>query len=81
MKQSKLESFIEASLNTLSGFILSCLVQWFLLANVFEIEGSLFHAAWTTSLFTVVSLLRSYLWRRFFANELHKKIHMMIRSR
>jgi hypothetical protein len=66
VRQSKLESFVEASLNTASGFIVSLFVWQFIAAPLFG-----YHVTWRdnvllTALFTVVSIIRSYVWRRFF---------------
>lgn len=66
MGQSKTESAVEAALNIGSGFILSMLV-WQLIANpVFGYEVTFGENVALTSIFTVVSLVRSYVWRRFF---------------
>lgn len=69
--QSKLGSAVEAVINIGSGFFLSMLV-WQLIANpVFGYEVTFTQNLGLTSIFTVVSLIRSYLWRRFFAKNLH----------
>lgn len=63
--QSRKHSFLEALLNTSSGFLTSLLTQWV----VFPMFG--FHPAFSdnliiTLIFTIVSIVRSYLWRRVF---------------
>ena len=64
--QSKLGSATEAFLNIGSGFLLSMCI-WQLIANpLFGYDVSLLENAGLTSIFTVVSMARSYLWRRFF---------------
>lgn len=66
MKQSRLESFIEAALNTASGFIVAFFVWQWIVVPLFGLPVSLALNFWITSIFTVVSVIRSYLWRRFF---------------
>tara|TARA_R110000787_G_scaffold130428_3_gene242362 strand:- start:706 stop:915 length:210 start_codon:yes stop_codon:yes gene_type:complete len=64
LAQSKSGSAIEATCNAASGFA----IAWALAAAViplFEPVGML-DAAYITALFSVVSWLRSYFWRRFF---------------
>ena len=77
MDQTKLESGIETCCNVGSGFILAYFVwAWVvvpLIENGFLTIESTFAI---TSIFTVVSLVRGYGWRRFFANGVHKKIHV-----
>lgn len=80
MQQSRLESFIEASLNTFSGLLLAGVVQWIILKYALDVPNALTHTIWTVPIFTVVSLLRSYFWRRFFANDIHKKVHDFLRN-
>lgn len=69
MMQSRLQSFLESFCNTLSGFILSIITG----ELVFPYLG------WPVShtqnflavcIFTVVSIVRTYIWRRVF-NALH----------
>ena len=75
-KQSRLESSIEVGANILSGFIISYLV-WIFIIPIFwpEHTSSYTTAFGITVLFTISSIIRSYLWRRFFENELHKLVH------
>lgn len=80
MGQSKLESVVEATCNIGSGFILS-LVVWQILAGIMEIPMPLSRNLVITSIFTVVSLTRSYLWRRYFNTRLRRKIHGMASKR
>lgn len=64
--QSRLSSGLEATLNTASGFVISWMVWTFVVAPFY---GLPFHAGQSfaiTCIFTVTSLLRSYLWRRYF---------------
>jgi len=69
MEQSKLESRIEVTANIGSGMILSYFV-WNLI--VVAIEHGLLKlddSFIIVSIFTIVSVIRSYYWRRFFARE------------
>jgi hypothetical protein len=63
--QSRQMSFIEAFLNTASGFITSLITQW-LVFPWFNLHPSLKENLSLTAIFTAVSIVRSYLWRRFF---------------
>ena len=63
--QHPLHSFAEACLNTATGFILSILsVQY--IFPMFGIEMSIQQNLIATSIMTVVSVARSYAWRRIF---------------
>jgi len=73
-KQSKLESFIEAFINTFSGWFISFLLWSFVIGPAFNIDTSIGENMLITAIFTVVSIIRSYFWRRFFANEIHVTI-------
>lgn len=68
-EQSRKESLIEASLNTLSGFLVSYFMWLFVVAPLFGIESNPVESFWITCLFTVVSVARSYVWRRLFVNK------------
>jgi len=65
--QSKYQSIMEQALNVGSGFIISVLVWEFIIKNliyggVLSVDSSIM----ITIIFTVVSFIRGYLWRRFF---------------
>lgn len=62
---------MEASLNTASGFLISLLTQW-LVFPWFNLHPSLQENISLTAIFTIVSIVRSYAWRRIF-NHLHMK--------
>lgn len=63
--QSKLGSLVEQVLNTASGFVLS-LVIWQTIGPLFGYHVTLHDNLYITAIFTVASILRGYLWRRFF---------------
>lgn len=65
--QSKYQSILEQTLNVGSGFIISVLVWEYMIKNlihagVLSVDSSI----WITVIFTVVSFIRGYLWRRYF---------------
>jgi hypothetical protein len=62
--QTKLHSLIEASLNTASGFVLSWCMWIWLVAPLFGIQSDAKQSFWITTIFTVTSVIRSYIWRR-----------------
>lgn len=78
MKQSKLESGIESGANTASGFIISW-AMWVWVVQPLYDSGTIVHAFWITCIFTVTSLLRSYVWRRFFNQGLHRSVHALVK--
>ena len=63
--QSKRMSLLEASLNTASGFIVS-LIVWQSICKWLDIPMPLGRNLLITGIFTIVSIVRSYLWRRLF---------------
>lgn len=75
-EQTKRQSMIEASLNVFSGmviaFTISQLAHWFepqiqkYLWKGFEWNLSVGSNAIMTTLFTVISVVRGYAWRRYF---------------
>lgn len=80
MQQTKLESFIEASANTASGFIVSYVFWIVAVVPLFHLEVSHADNFLITCMFTVLSVIRSYLWRRFFNAGVHKLIHTFLRG-
>jgi hypothetical protein len=64
--QTRIGSFIESALNTASGFVVAfALWQWVigpLMGYAVNYHDNLI----ITSIFTVASIARSYVWRRFF---------------
>jgi hypothetical protein len=64
--QTRLESLIEQALNVGSGFIVSSLVWEFIVKPVWHFNTDIVQNLQITALFTVISILRGYLWRRTF---------------
>lgn len=64
--QSKTESFVEACTNTFIGFWINFVANWLLLPIVFGIHVNLHDNLLLGGLFTIISVARSYVLRRFF---------------
>jgi len=64
--QSRTRSLIEQLLNIGSGFFISLMVWEFIVKPVWEIQTNFAENLSITALFTVVSIARSYAWRRLF---------------
>ncbi len=83
MKQDKLESLIESSLNTASGLVIALTLTTFfnMVDNPILYLGDGMTALevilWT-GLMTVVSVTRSYSWRRFFNASLNVAVHKFV---
>ena len=63
--QSKKHSFIESLLNTVVGFLISLLVQ-LIIYPILNIPVTIFQNIIITSVFTIVSIIRGYIIRRYF---------------
>lgn len=68
--QPKLHSLLEAILNTASGFIISFIVAT-ISFPLFGFNSTPIQNFWLVSIFTIVSILRSYIWRRVFNHFTH----------
>lgn len=69
--QSKKQSLVEVIVSTLVAFAISAVLQEFVVAPLFDLDTTHAQNLLITVFFTVVSLVRSYLFRRFF-NYLHR---------
>lgn len=80
MDQSKLESKIEVAANYISGFAIAW-IAWVLLANGPMAWGwfDIHDPTVITTIFTFISVTRSYFWRRFFATGIHRIVHNFIK--
>lgn len=75
MEQTRLVSIVEVVTNVFTGFILAMLVWQFIIPEMFpRMAGPTTENMVVTTTFTVVSIGRSYFWRRFFANGFHKLV-------
>lgn len=70
--QTKTQSLVESTVNTLSGFLLSWLVQITLIPWILGIKIAAGPGFVVTGVFTVISLGRSYFFRRIF-NRIHTR--------
>lgn len=64
--QTKLGSLIEATLNTMSGFVLAFVLWQWVVGPLMDYPVSYSDNFVITSIFTVASIARSYVWRRIF---------------
>lgn len=72
--QSQAASFVEACLNTASGFIVSLLFWSWVVVPVWHLPVTMRENLVITGCFTVLSVVRSYIWRRLFNRELPQRI-------
>ena len=72
--QTKRHSIIEQLLNVGSGFVLSSLVWQFVILNYWDIHTSFSENLEITSVFTIVSIARGYVWSRLF-NKITVKLY------
>ena len=80
MNQSRLESIIEQVLNNLSGIVTSLLTFEYIIAPFYGFDATWWDNIGITIIFTTISIIRGYFWRRFFNNLIHKKVHNYIKS-
>ena len=78
--QTRLVSLIESLCNVTSGWLLSLMVWQYAVAPLFGYEVTLSTNIALTSIFTGVSIGRGYLWRRFFARNLHRTVVRAVQS-
>lgn len=78
MEQTKLESLIESTFNVGSGFIIALLLWAFILVPYWGFKVTMWDNLAITAIFTGVSIIRGYIWRRFFNAGLHKKVHRIV---
>ena len=70
MKQSKLQSFIEACTTVGSGMLVALAIQ-LLIFPLYDIQITMFENLQLVIIFTTTALLRVYIIRRFFNNIKH----------
>lgn len=78
MEQTRIESLIEQVLNVGSGFIISLLVWVFIVIPVWNLDLRMTENLTITALYTVISVLRGYIWRRLFNAGVHKGVHRAV---
>jgi hypothetical protein len=74
MNQSRLESLIESVMNIAIGYGVA-LASQLLIFPLFDIHVSLTTNLWIGAWFTAISLVRSYVIRRWFNARLHRAAH------
>jgi hypothetical protein len=80
-ESSKIESFIEVALNVGSGFLVSWAYWTWVMSEMLS-NGTLTveDGFMVTTHYTVLAVVRGYLWRRFFARGIHLRVHGWFRS-
>lgn len=71
MTQTRLQSLIESLMNILIGYGVALLSQ-IVIFPLFDIHVSISTNLWIGAWFTIISLVRSYVIRRWFNKKLHK---------
>jgi len=71
--QTKTESFIESCTSTAFGFVFAYAIQ-FLLAWAYDVEMGYDVIGWFVFWFTVASIIRGYIIRRFFDGKWWKRV-------
>lgn len=71
MNQTKLQSFVEAVFNTAIGFVVA-LISQIVVFPQFGIHVPIQTNLWIGAWFTVISVVRSYIVRRWFNDRLRK---------
>lgn len=66
MKQSQLMSAVEVVCNIGSGVLISWVVTLYVIPWLLGVEIDYGRALGLTAIYTTISLVRSYLWRRIF---------------
>lgn len=80
MNQTRLESLLESVINTMSGFLIS-LAFWILVViPVWDLKVTMFDNLVITCCFTILSIGRGYIWRRFFNAGIHKWVHDFVKN-
>lgn len=80
MNQTKLESLLESILNVGSGIITALIVWMVIIVPIFRFEVTFVDNILITLTFTFISIIRGYLWRRFFNAGIHKAVHNFVRK-
>ena len=70
-KEKKMSDVFESVIDVGSGFILAVLIQ-LLIFPLFDLYPSIFDSMGIALIFTVVSMTRSALWRRYFRRTRHE---------
>ena len=79
MQQTRLGSLIESLLNIAIGYVVALLSQ-LVIFPLFDIHVPLSTNLWIGAWFTLISLVRSYIIRRWFNARLHSAAQAMARA-
>jgi hypothetical protein len=79
MQQTRLGSLIESLLNIAIGYLVALLSQ-LMIFPLFDIHVPLSTNLWIGAWFTLISLVRSYIIRRWFNARLHSAAQAMARA-
>lgn len=80
MNQTKLESLLEVAVSIAIGFCVSLAFWRYVVVPLFKLPVGTGENLEITALFTVLSVVRSYIMRRFFNAGLHKAIHQFVKG-
>lgn len=72
MNQSRRISFIEACINTGIGYVISNCVWLFIIVPFWDIGVRVQDGLLINAIFTLISIVRGYMVRRFFNTHFHK---------
>jgi hypothetical protein len=64
--QKKINSWIESVTNTIVGFLVRLIIQWAVIVPLFSLRTNVTQDFIITIIFTLATLIRSYLLRRIF---------------
>lgn len=79
MHQTRLESLLEQFINLGSGFIIAYAIwRWVLRPLIYAGYMTIDDSMMITIIFTVVSIVRGYVWRRLFNKGVHKMVHRWV---
>ena len=70
MTQTRIGSLVEAAVNIVIGYCINFVMNLVILNGVFGLGVSIVQNLWIGLLFTVVSLVRQYVIRRWFATRI-----------
>jgi hypothetical protein len=79
--QTKVISFVESVVNVASGFVISLILWQWVVAPAFGYEVTIVTNLQLTSIFTIVSVLRGYIWRRLFERRLNRWLTELFHGR
>lgn len=68
--QTRLQSFIESTINVLIGWVVALILQLFIFP-LYGINVSFSTNIQISIIFTIIAIIRSYLVRRYFNNKIH----------